>query len=239
LQFSTGLRGGPADLVAERDDGPRARPAPPSLRCVAAPSKEVNRPPTHRRAGLELRARQVKVHLPSKTRGTIQLPQTKNGEGRTVWLNALACQALDSVSRNGARSTDRVFPASEQVSPENVSLAFLRACRKVGVADFRLHDLRHTAASHLRMQGADIHTVAQLLGHKDLRMAARYQHLSPTYLQAAVKGLDTAFGPELASLPAPDEQTEGGAPNSERGADHDVITIEHKNEYELVQAAAS
>ena len=26
------------------------------------------------------------------------------------------------------------------------------------------------------MQGADIHTVAQLLGHKDLRMAARYQH---------------------------------------------------------------
>jgi DNA invertase Pin-like site-specific DNA recombinase len=27
--------------------------------------------------------------------------------------------------------------------------------------------------------GADIHTVAQLLGHKDLRMAARYQHLSP------------------------------------------------------------
>jgi site-specific recombinase XerD len=26
---------------------------------------------------------------------------------------------------------------------------------------------------------ADIHTVAQLLGHKDLRMAARYQHLSP------------------------------------------------------------
>jgi len=50
------------------------------------------------------------------------------------------------------------------------------------------------------MQGADIHTVTQLLGHKDLRMAARYQHLSPTYLQAAVKGLDTAFGPELAKL---------------------------------------
>lgn len=40
--------------------------------------------------------------------------------------------------------------------------------------DFRFHDLRHTAASWLRMQGADIHTMAQLLGHKDLRMAARY-----------------------------------------------------------------
>jgi hypothetical protein len=44
------------------------------------------------------------------------------------------------------------------------------------------------------MQGADIHTVAQLLGHKDLRMAARYQHLSPTFLADAVGRLDTVFG---------------------------------------------
>ena len=44
------------------------------------------------------------------------------------------------------------------------------------------------------MQGADIHTVAQLLGHKDLRMAARYQHLSPAYLGEAVSKLDRVFG---------------------------------------------
>lgn len=43
------------------------------------------------------------------------------------------------------------------------------------------------------MRGADIHTVALLLGHKDLRMAARYQHLSPEYLQVAVKRLDDVF----------------------------------------------
>jgi site-specific recombinase XerD len=43
------------------------------------------------------------------------------------------------------------------------------------------------------MKGADIHTVALLLGHKDLRMAARYQHLSPTFLADAVRGLDAAF----------------------------------------------
>jgi len=55
-------------------------------------------------------------------------------------------------------------------------------------------DLRHTAASWLRMKGADIHTVAQLLGHKDLRMAARYQHLSPAFLADAVKQLDGVFG---------------------------------------------
>ena len=50
--------------------------------------------------------------------------------------------------------------------------AFRRTVRRLRIANFRFHDLRHTAASWLRMSGADIHTVAQLLGHKDLRMAA-------------------------------------------------------------------
>ncbi len=44
------------------------------------------------------------------------------------------------------------------------------------------------------MQGADIHTVAQLLGHKDLRMAARYQHHSPAFLAEAAGKLDAVFG---------------------------------------------
>jgi len=68
------------------------------------------------------------------------------------------------------------------ITPGQVSVAFARLCRSQKLLDFRFHDLRHTAASWLRMRGADIHTVAQLLGHKDLRMAARYQHLSPQFL---------------------------------------------------------
>jgi integrase len=74
-----------------------------------------------------------------------------------------------------------------------VSVAFSRLCRKLEIENFHFHDLRHTAASWLRMKGADIHTVAQLLGHKDLRMAARYQHLSPTFLADAVSQLDKTF----------------------------------------------
>jgi integrase len=78
--------------------------------------------------------------------------------------------------------------------PDQVTVTFRRVCKRIGIENFRLHDLRHTAASWLRMQGADIHTVAQLLGHKDLRMAARYQHLSPTFLADAVGRLDAVFG---------------------------------------------
>jgi hypothetical protein len=44
------------------------------------------------------------------------------------------------------------------------------------------------------MSGADIHTVVLALGHKDLRMAARYQHLSPAFLGQAAGKLDEVFG---------------------------------------------
>ena len=75
-----------------------------------------------------------------------------------------------------------------------VTVEFGRLCRRLKIADFRFHDLRHTAASWMRMAGADMHTVAQLLGQKDVRMAARYQNLSPAFLAEAVGKLDAVFG---------------------------------------------
>ncbi len=136
------------------------------------------------------------------THHRILLPQTKNGEGRTVYLNKSAQAVLQSIPCwPETKSTDRHFPL---VKPEKVSMAFVRICHMVKIADIHFHDLRHTAASSLRMQGADIHTVAQLLGHKDLRMAARYQHLSPAFMAEAVARLDGVFGfespPEVPQL---------------------------------------
>ena len=78
--------------------------------------------------------------------GRIMLPQTKNGDGRVVYLNDLAQQSLSAVPRENAKPNDHVF-AGESVAPENVSLAFLRACRARSISDFRFHDLRHTAAN--------------------------------------------------------------------------------------------
>jgi integrase len=129
----------------------------------------------------------------------IMLPQTKNGDGRIVYLNTLAIEALSAVAPpKKAKSTDRIFSA-EPINPENVSF--------VKISDFRFHDLRHTAASWMRMKGADIHTVALILGHKDLRMAARYQHLSPAFLSDAVKLLDGAYAekPQNAEAETPKE----------------------------------
>jgi integrase len=144
----------------------------------------------------------------------IMLPQTKNGDGRIVYLNTLAIDALAAVvPPKKVRSTDCIF-SGESINPENVSVAFLRACRLVKISDFRFHDLRHTAASWMRMKGADIHTVALILGHKDLRMAARYQHLSPAFLSDAVKLLDGAYAEKPKNAEAETPKEPGNENNS-------------------------
>jgi integrase len=125
------------------------------------------------------------------------LPQTKNGESRIVYLNAMASQVIDFLAGTQRPRSERIFAG---IRGERVSVACRRAARAAAIEDFRFHDLRHTAASWLRMSGADIHTVAQLLGHKDLRMAARYQHLSPAFLADAVKRLDSVFADPMRLL---------------------------------------
>ena len=142
------------------------------------------------------------------------LPQTKNGDGRIVRLNDLAAGVL-AILPPGA-PTDRIFPLD--VEPEAVSLAFLRACRKIGIDDFKLHDLRHTNASWMRMKGADLQEVADALGHRDLRMTRRYAHLSEEHLLTAVKRLDRVFMPLKLG--------------------HDEVTIEGQNSTKRLQTGA-
>jgi integrase len=119
----------------------------------------------------------------------IMLPQTKNGDLRIIYLNDMAMMVFDSLPQGGAG--DRVFP---NWTAEQVTMAFSRLCKSLKIENFRFHDLRHTAASWMRMGGADTHTVGLILGHKDPKSAARYQHLSPAFLADAVGKLDTAFG---------------------------------------------
>jgi len=107
------------------------------------------------------------------------LGDTKNGELRHVPLNDLAFEALSSLP---PRLDGRLFP----FSPNQVSVEFKRTCRRAGIDDFRLHDLRHTFASYQAMAGVQGRGLQSLLGHKDPRMTTRYSHLSDAYLKAAV-----------------------------------------------------
>lgn len=76
--------------------------------------------------------------------------------------------------------------------------AFWMAVKKAGLIKkegdkqvrFRFHDLRHTFGSRLGMNGTDLKTIMEIMGHKTTRMAMRYQHPAPDHKLEAVRRLD-------------------------------------------------
>lgn len=56
---------------------------------------------------------------------------------------------------------------SESWFPDSVSRSFKRLCRREGLGDVRLHDLRHFVATQLLGAGVDVRTVAGRLGHRN------------------------------------------------------------------------
>ena len=65
-----------------------------------------------------------------------------------------------------------------------------KALKIAGINDFRFHDLRHTTASNLAMNGAGLRDIAEILGHKTLQMVQRYSHLTKKYSTRILRELN-------------------------------------------------
>jgi integrase len=76
-----------------------------------------------------------------------------------------------------------------ELSKGNTLEPFRRAREVAGLEDFRFHDLRHTAASYLLMQGATLGELSEVLGHKTLQMVKRYAHLSDLHTESVLRRL--------------------------------------------------
>ena len=76
-------------------------------------------------------------------------PQTKNGDRRVVPMTDALRNMLQSLPRP-LNSDDLVFAG---MTADAVTIAFGRACKALGIANCRFHDLRHDVASTLTMAG--------------------------------------------------------------------------------------
>jgi integrase len=73
------------------------------------------------------------------------------------------------------RLSEYIFP----YEPRSIGAAFTRACKLLGIADLRFHDLRHEATSRLFERGYHIHEVAQFTLHDSWSELKRYANLRP------------------------------------------------------------
>lgn len=103
---------------------------------------------------------------------------TKNGDDRGVPIPSMILEELKEFSKIRNIKSDYVF-----IRPDGEKIIYFKekftdAVGKAKITDFHFHDLRHTAASYLAMNGASLLDIAEILGHKTLAMVKRYSHLT-------------------------------------------------------------
>ena len=120
-------------------------------------------------------------------RGMIILEETKNNERRAIPLQGHALELIKEMGKVKRIDTDLLFPSRKDPSqPLYVQSIWRVVIKRAGIEDFRFHDLRHSCASYLAMNGASLAEIADVLGHKTLQMVKRYTHLSELHTAGVV-----------------------------------------------------
>ena len=137
----------------------------------------------------------------------MQLYDSKTGP-RQVDLAEAAQEALRRIPR--LRGNPWVFPA--RCKKDGHAKSVINFWRKDvlapnGIPPLRLHDIRHTFASHAALESENTPMIAKLLGHSMVRTSERYMHLGDKpaieaaevvsgFLAAALAGKSIPFANE-------------------------------------------
>ena len=127
---------------------------------------------------------------------TIKVLVKKNRRMLDMPVNDNALRILNGW--HGIRKCEYVFFNPESGGQwKDLWLGLKKACRKAGLDDVTWHTFRHTFASRLNREGADLVTVKELLGHSDIKTTMRYAHTNREAKRSAVARL----GANLVTLP--------------------------------------
>lgn len=121
----------------------------------------------------------------------LRLPDSKTGYS-TRPLNGAAKALLKGQARY--QGTDFVFPSDGLDKPYvGTPKVWRRVRTTAGLADVRLHDLRHSFASFAVSGGASLPVIGALLGHKDTATTAQYAHLGDDPVRGAAEKVSSTI----------------------------------------------
>ncbi len=124
---------------------------------------------------------------------TIHADESKTKTALAIPLNNTA---LELLLKRKDSNKEYVFTYKGKPIRE-YKTAWKKALERAQIKDFKWHDLRHTYASWLVMNGVSLDTVKQLLGHKSINTTLRYAHLSSEHLRNAVEKVELTIDAEL------------------------------------------
>lgn len=117
--------------------------------------------------------------------GRLLLHDSKTGP-RTVWLGEEARMLLSTLERRGP--SDPVFWNKLTRRPVRDIEPFWRDVKaEAGLPGVRLHDLRHSFASHAAARSETLPMIGKLLGHARLQSTSRYAHLDDGHVLDAAQ----------------------------------------------------
>jgi integrase len=127
-----------------------------------------------------------------------RIPTTKSGRPRHVPLSDGVLKLLASVPHDP--DCPWIFANPKTRRPYvSVFISWNTARKNAGLAEVRMHDLRHSFASFLVNAGRSLYEVQKILGHTQVKTTQRYAHLAQETLvdacNSVVNSLGDAFGP--------------------------------------------
>ena len=141
----------------------------------------------------------LRVENIDSERMLVHIRRGKGGRDRSVPLSPKLLETLREYYR-WMKPKTYLFPGTNRnwrvdkpITPKVLWLACREAAERAGIdKPVRPHLLRHSFATHLLEQGADLPTLQALLGHADLKATSIYLHLSERHLKAAGTPIDNA-----------------------------------------------
>ncbi|WP_244858542.1 MULTISPECIES: tyrosine-type recombinase/integrase [Lysobacteraceae] len=117
----------------------------------------------------------------------LRFAETKNGQPRYVPVVGPAQVALQAHHDRDPTGEGWVFKGAHDDAPADLDKPWRKLREAAKLQDFRFHDLRHTTASYLTMNGASLAEVAEALGHRTLVMAKRYSHQTGEHVRSTLE----------------------------------------------------
>lgn len=114
---------------------------------------------------------------------------TKNKEDRGVPIHPTITKMITDYIEENEIETGYIFFDKKQKKLPYLKGAFESVIKDTSIKNFRFHDLRHTYASYLAQNGAELLEIAELMGHKNLQQVKIYAHLTRKHTSRLVQNM--------------------------------------------------